>query len=47
MILYFVLFIILMIEQHNTNKQFNQITKILVDQDIRLKDLEAKIKKFE
>ena len=42
----FILFVILVIEQNNLvrriDKELGSITKILVDQDIRLKELEAK-----
>ena len=42
----FILFVILVIEQNNLvrriDKDLEDISKILIDQDIRLKDLEKK-----
>jgi len=41
----FILLIIIIVEQHNFDKQFECVYKILIDQDIRLKELEQKNKK--
>jgi len=32
---------------HHIEKQFNQVFKILIDQDYRFKEIEAKLKKLD